>query len=98
MKEPFVLGIRVRHYGTKRWGKIIRIVPQGDGTFEYEIERDLPLLSMEFPTVWWASYHIDRSEHKFVLHRGEFSGEFQFCNQCGRQQRNPMHVGYSSER
>lgn len=58
--ESLPVGTHVRHYGTKRWGVIKEAVPQRDRSFEYRIERDLPLLSYERPETWWASYHIDR--------------------------------------
>lgn len=49
-------GDRVRHYGTKQWGKILQSVPQSDGGYEYEIKRD------DGTVGWWANYHIDRVE------------------------------------
>lgn len=58
--HTYKVGGRVRHVGTRQWGKILEIVPQRDGTAEIKVQRDEPLCSSDTkndPT-WWASYHI----------------------------------------
>ena len=57
-------GDRVRHYGQqylealKGTATVLEVHPQGDGTTEYLVQRDAPLLpGMANEPTWWASYH-----------------------------------------
>lgn len=62
MKHPYPVGRRVRNYG-EQWPEAIRngtaevreAKPQGDGTFEYRVLRDVPLVGDRRES-WWASY------------------------------------------
>jgi hypothetical protein len=81
-KHPIPDGTHVHHRGGRYsrvdpelgghyWGRVIRSVKQGDGTYEYEVMPDGPFLSEEevSPT-WWASYHIDFLEETEKLRSG----------------------------
>lgn len=55
-------GDRVRHRNGW-WGTILEAVPQGDGSTEYRVQRDKPLLpGMKNDPTWWASYHLNEWE------------------------------------
>lgn len=56
------VGDRVKHGGTKQWGKVLQVVPQSDGTAELEIQREVVHAWDYDGTGWWATYHI--SEHE----------------------------------
>lgn len=61
--ETWEEGDRVQHIGTKEWAKILKIVPQNDGTCEMELEREPG--SFNYPgKAYWASYHIRDHEKK----------------------------------
>lgn len=66
-----MVGDVVRHYGTKRWGKVLEVVPQRDGTSELRIRperlpaRYLQVLGDHNNIRWWATYHVDRRFHAF---------------------------------
>lgn len=52
------VGDRVKHIGTKQWGKVLRVVQQPDGTAELEIEREVAQPWHDGGTGWWATYHV----------------------------------------
>jgi hypothetical protein len=41
------------------WGTVLRSVPQHDGAYEYEVEKDAPMFEGYATRSWWARYHID---------------------------------------
>lgn len=44
------------------WGTVISSVPQHDGSFEYEVMPDAPILkSQELKPTWWPSWLIDEA-------------------------------------
>lgn len=48
------------------WGKVLRSVKQGDGSFEYEVLRDRDIaggkvFGDENRVTWWGSHHIDEA-------------------------------------
>ena len=49
-------GDLVEHRGTKQWGRVLRVVPQRDGTAELQIEGICrPACTWDDPSVrWWA--------------------------------------------
>jgi hypothetical protein len=53
------VGDWVRHYGTRRWGQVLEVVQQGDGSSELKIEREVPFGECERNPTWWATYHVD---------------------------------------
>jgi hypothetical protein len=56
-------GDRVRHFNTRQWGHVLRVVPQHDGTAELEVEREHAAGTRSAQgTGWWATYHIDEYE------------------------------------
>lgn len=79
--EPFPEGTRVHHRGAIHsvgqdpehpeggfaggWGKVLRSVKQGDGTFEYEVLRDRDTAGGKVfgqnRVTWWGSHHINRT-------------------------------------
>jgi hypothetical protein len=81
--EPFPAGTRVHHRGAPYslsapcnldggmsggWGRVSRATEQGDGSYEYEVERDRDHSGRTFPDrhlhlAWWGSHHIDRALH-----------------------------------
>jgi hypothetical protein len=54
------VGDLVQHCNGGQWGKVLRVIPQGDGTAELEIERiKRPENQWDTGgTGWWATYHI----------------------------------------
>jgi hypothetical protein len=58
-RPRFSTGDRVRHIGTRAVGVVLAMMPYPDGTFEYLVQKDEPLLPelRNVPT-WWASYHV----------------------------------------
>lgn len=78
MSNSIPIGARVHHIGFRYsvsfsdneckgnpspgWGTVTQVVPQRDGTYEYEILRDAPLTQGGDRRCWWASYQIDRWE------------------------------------
>lgn len=64
MNHPFRPGTRVRHSGQRYWeavrsgtATVVHYELQRDGTFEYWVLRDNPLLPDMDTATWWASYH-----------------------------------------
>ena len=56
----FSIGDRVMHIGTMAVGVVLGSMPSHDGTFEYLVQKDEPLLPglRNVPT-WWAGYHVE---------------------------------------
>ena len=60
----FKPGDRVYHSGQqypeamKGTATVLEVHPQGDGTTEYLVQRDAPIVpGMKNDPTWWASYH-----------------------------------------
>ncbi|HSX23340.1 MAG TPA: hypothetical protein VLE97_11255 [Gaiellaceae bacterium] len=53
-------GDLVQHRNGGQWGRVLRVVPQRDGTAELQIEGICrPECRWDDPSVrWWATYHI----------------------------------------
>lgn len=63
--EDWNLGDKVQHCNTKRWGTIVAIVPQTDGTCELLVQPVPPFRDAFDKTQrCWASYHIRDYEKK----------------------------------
>jgi hypothetical protein len=62
--HPLPPGTRVRHYGQQYdealegTATVLRAEEQRDGTYEYLVQRDKPLMpGMRNEPTYWASYH-----------------------------------------
>jgi hypothetical protein len=62
-RHPYPAGLRVRNYGEqydeaihKGTAVIVEAKPQRDGTYEYRVRRDKPLVPGGDLETWWASY------------------------------------------
>lgn len=54
----FPVGSRVQHRGSKSVGEVIEVKgPYSDGSFEYLIRADRPLMPGMSRESWWPSYH-----------------------------------------
>jgi hypothetical protein len=53
-------GDLVQHRNGGQWGRVLRVVPQSDGTAELQIEGICrPNVQWDDPSVrWWATYHL----------------------------------------
>lgn len=53
-------GDLVQHRNGGQWGRVLRVVPQHDGTAELQIEGICrPECRWDDPSVrWWATYHV----------------------------------------
>lgn len=56
------VGDRVRHCGTRQWGRVLEVRPQADGTAELRVEREVVHGFDIAGEGWWATYHI--AEHE----------------------------------
>jgi hypothetical protein len=61
--HPLAVGARVRHYGQQYpeakagTATILQVKPQSDGHYEYQVQRDAPLVEgLPNTPTWWASY------------------------------------------
>lgn len=77
-------GSRVRHAGTRQFGTVLQAVPQRDGTFEYEVQRDGPLWPGE--TTWWASYRTEPVAENETREGNRY--HLDHCAVCGRPANN----------
>lgn len=54
------VGDLVQHRNGGQWGKVLRVIPQHDGSAELQIEGICrPDVKWDSPSIrWWATYHI----------------------------------------
>lgn len=67
-EHPFPEGTRVRNYSQqyteairKGTATVLRFAPQHDGTYEYLVQRDEPIIPGAPIVSWWASYSTFRA-------------------------------------